>query len=299
MVADDRSTPLLTRSLATSSWTWHAPFYQGELSVVDIPAAAQAAGIDQVELNDFMLPPGRWSRTRNLFRTLFTPNRPKTKQQRYRQSTIDQISQQLNQHAVSCISWSIESDLTVSAKAWEHELAYITTGMRTAVQLNAHLIRLTIGGSAQMGAQIDQQVIGRLRQIAALCHKQFPTLRPVVENHWGLTTDIGRFLKILAAVPTIGLCFDPGNIPPADRETAWPQLARQADHVHLKIIDYHPEKLDSDIDYRTIFQQLAAHNYTGKLVIEYEGDHNPADLLKQVKSQLAHWPYQPFPSEID
>ena len=277
-------------SIAVSSWTWHDSFYKGELNLVEIPAKARAAGINQVELNDFMLPPGRWSRTRKLFRTVFGYEKRGPKQQRYIPSTINELINQLKTHEVTCISWSIESDLTVSEDQWRKELAYIIKGMQTAAQLNAEMIRLTIGGSERMDADIDHKVIRRLKLIAALCQRLFPTIQPVVENHWGLTTDINRFLKILAAVPSIKTCFDPGNIPSNDRELAWQNLAVSAHLFHLKIIEHHPDKLDSDIDYQTVFKHLINNKYAGKIVIEYEGNQDPAETLKEVQAQLNKWP---------
>lgn len=275
--------------IAVSSWTWHRAFHKGELSLVDIPAKAREAGISQVELNDFMLPPGRWSRTRKLLRGLFDNQDTNSKQARYRQSTFNDLIFELHKHDVQCISWTVESDLTVSEDLWLKELAYIIAGIEAATQLKANMVRLLIGGSDQMGANVDHLVTQRLKLISAICHQLFPAIQPVVENHWGLTSNIDRFLKLLEITPGIGICFDPGNTSRDNVEKAWGKLAAKAMLFHLKIYTLHPEKLDQDMAYQTIFQQLANAGYSGKLVIEYEGDEEAAETLQSVLKQLDTW----------
>lgn len=274
------------KRIAVSSWTWHDAFYKGDLHLLHIPAKARESGISQVELNDFMLPPGRWSRSRGLFRWLFGQHNKNPKQRRYLQSTLSKLADELHENNVDCISWAIETNFTVAESLWQEELAYIKMGVQTAAKLKANMIRLTIGGSAQMGMEVDQLVIQRLKTILAHCKRSFPIVRPIVENHWGLTTDIGRYLKIIEAVDGTGVCFDPGNIAKQDQEEAWGRLAAKAAIFHLKIYHYHPDQLDQNIAYCTIFDALAANDYKGKVVIEYEGGEEPAETLKLILAQL-------------
>lgn len=279
-----------SKKIAVSSWTWHDAFYKGDLSLIEIPSKARQAGISHVELNDFMLPPGRWSRTKKFFHSLLGYENGNTKQQRYIQSTISELVNQLNENQVQCLSWSVDSDFTCSEDLWRKEVAYIILGVQTAAKLNAKMIRMTLGGSERMGPEIDLLVIRRLKLIASVCKELFPTIQPVVENHWGISTDIGRFLKIIDAVDEIGVCFDPGNVNGPGREKDWSQLAAKAQLFHLKVYDHDAEKLDQTIDYVKIFEDLAAHDYAGKLVIEYEGGADPAETLEDILNQLRQWP---------
>jgi len=48
--------------LAVSSWCWHAEYYAGSWSLLDLPEAAVSAGVSAIECNDFMLPPPRLRR---------------------------------------------------------------------------------------------------------------------------------------------------------------------------------------------------------------------------------------------
>ncbi|MFK7803346.1 MAG: sugar phosphate isomerase/epimerase family protein [Anaerolineae bacterium] len=279
-----------SKKIAVSSWTWHDAFYKGEISLIEIPAKSRQAGIGQVELNDFMLPPGRWSRTRELFRSIFGYENGSKKQQRYQPSTINKLIGQLKAHNVQCITWSIESDLTCSEELWRKELAYIIKGLQTTAQLDAQMIRMTLGGSERMGPEIDYLIIRRLKLIISLCKELFPTIQLIVENHWGITTDISRFLNIIDAVDGIGVCFDPGNVGGQTREQDWRKLAEKAQLFHLKIYEHDTEKMDQTIDYIKVFEELGLNDYTGKLVIEHEGSSDPSETLESILAQLKQWP---------
>lgn len=276
-------------NLSVSTWTWHSQYYLGELSLLDAPKLVRKAGLGSVELNDFMLPPGRFSRLRNWAGYLWGYRKQSKKMQKYVGSTIKKLKSELDKQNIACLSWTIDSDFTVDSIAWRDELAYIISGFKTAERLNAKYLRFTIGGAACMGPEIDPLVISRLKFVSSVSEHLFPNVEPVVENHWGITTEPTRFLALLDHVPNIGICFDPGNTPRVNQEINWRLLASRTKLFHLKIYDLDKNQIDQHLDYRTVFQILHEQKYNGKFVIEYEGDGNPDLVLAQLLGGLSDW----------
>ena len=254
-----------------------------------MPGLAKKASINSVELNDFMLPAGRWSRVWNWMAYIWGYRATSKKMRKYTRRTINKLNAELEKYNIQCTSWTIDSDLTVDDVAWRDELAYIITGFKTAEILGAKYLRITLGGAACMGPEIDPIVSSRLKFIAALRKNLFPDIEPVVENHWGLSTEPDRFLSIMAEAPEIGICFDPGNTPKINQEANWEKLAAKTKLFHLKIYDLDLEKIDKDLNYPMIFQLLAKENYSGKFVIEYEGDENPDMILSKFLNGISNW----------
>ncbi|MEM9776962.1 MAG: TIM barrel protein [Chloroflexota bacterium] len=277
-------------TVVVSSWAWHDAFYKGEISLLDIPAKANRLGVNYVELNDFMLPPGRWSRTRAVVQNMFGAKPSHPKLQRYLKSTIKELKKNLQKHDVKCNSWTIDSDLTLPDSKWRSEIKYILEGARTAVELNASYLRLTIGGNEQMGKEVDELVIRRLKMLEALVEQFHPKLKLVVENHWGLSTNITRFLEIMNQVDQIGICFDPGNVRFEDRQLDWANLAANAEMFHLKIYELDSGKIDQEIEYDRIFSHLAHEYFSGPCVVEFEGAGEPDAAIESVLTQIANWP---------
>lgn len=280
---------LTKENLSVSTWTWHSKYYTGDLSLLDAPRLVNKAGLQTVELNDFMLPPGRFSRLRNWAGYLWGYRKQSRKMLKYVGSTLKKLKSELDKNQVECLSWTIDSDFTVDDIAWRDELAYIISGFKTAEQLNAKFLRLTLGGAACMGPEIDPLVISRLKFVSAVAQHLFPNIEPVVENHWGISTEPTRFLALLDHVPNIGICFDPGNTPKVNQEINWRLLASRTKLFHLKIYDLDKHHIDQHLDYRTVFQILHEQNYSGKFVIEYEGDGNPDQVLAQLLNGLSDW----------
>lgn len=256
--------------IAISSWCWHAAYYAGRLSLLDIPTEAQRLGFTHVELNDFMLPPPRFSRWR---RPLLAAFGAPQNLWRYAASTL----QLLAQAPVQIVSWTLDTDFTVNAWCWLWQKHYLAAGLRTARLLNCGVVRVTLGGTVNSPATLNDVVAQRLVEVVRV----FAPLTVAVENHWGLSTDYERLLKILALAKKhlnaqeatrLGVCFDPGNVPIERRELAWAALGRAAVHVHFKTYMFNSAGEESTLPYAQIFVGLTASHYRGYFVLEYEGE---------------------------
>ena len=254
--------------LALSSWCFHELFYEGKLSLLDMPAYAAQLGFTQVELNDFMLPAPRWSRLRRPLLKIFNASAPQ-EMWRYTDDNLHRVRSALDNAKVSCLSWTLDTDFTVSDAAWGAQLKYIGWGVKAASLLKAKIIRITLGGEAHSTHHSEYLIIKRLKTIASL----HPQITFVVENHWGLSTDIDLFLKIMAEVraPNCGVCFDPANMPQEDRQRYWEGLARQAVHFHFKTLSFNGRGDEATLDYEHLFSLMNQVGYKGAMVLEFEG----------------------------
>ncbi len=272
--------------IAVSSWSWHHPFYfDPTFTLFNVPQQAAAGGIPLVELNDFMLPPPRLSRIRKRFRP--RQNSYPAAWWHYTAGNVRALRKALDTAAVRCICWTLDTDFTVSEAQWAAQRRYLKRGLQTAVALNAELVRLTLSGKEDKGSAVDALVAQRLQQTAQEAAVRYPTLQLVVENHGGITTDSGRMLTILQAVNkrldhnSVGVCFDPGNVPAERQPRDWSQLAAAATHVHFKTKTFTEIGEEKEIAYSTVFKLLKQNDYQGYMVIEFEGDGWPQDGIKQ------------------
>ncbi len=301
--------------VAVSSWSWHGPFYAGNLFLHDVPREAARLGFRAVELNDFMLAPPRLSRLRALaFRWarwvvhqahLFGQGKPPSplperlahvqsvlaafahrgdprapeELARYTQHNLKRVRAALDEARVRCIAWTVNSDLCVSEAFWPWQRRYLHWGVAAAQVLEAPLLRLTLGGKPDMSAEVEGRVVARLAALADEAARRAPACTLVVENHWGISTDPDRLLRILDAASeranrAVGLCFDSGNLPPEARETGWARLAPRARHVHFKTYTFDSAGRETTLPYERILS-LVGERCTS-VSIEYEGDGEPA-----------------------
>lgn len=271
-------------TLAAGAWCWHADYYAGHWSLPDQPAGAVAANLTAIECNDFMLPPPRLSRLRQPLLRLLPGAPPEL--WRYSRASLRQLQANAQAHDVQILAWAINSDFTVPGRAWPAQQLYLRRGLAAARLLAVPLLRVILGGSAETPASQDAVIVQRL---AALV--QASPAAVTLENHWGVSTDIRRHLEIFDAVtaalpaglrPRFGCCFDPSNVPEdAQRPRWWRELARRANHFHLKTIAFDPAGEERHLPHAAIFALLAEVGYNGPITIEYAGEGAALDGLRQ------------------
>ncbi len=271
-------------SLAAGAWCWHDAYYAGRWSLLDQPAGAAAAGLTAIECNDFMLPPPRLSRLRQPLLRLLPGAPPEL--WRYSRANLRQLAANAQAHGVRILTWAINSDLAVPGHHWPAQQIYLRRGLAAAHLLAARLLRVTLGGRAQTPRSRDAVIAKRL---AALV--QASSAAVTLENHWGISADIERHLQIFdaaaAALPAglrsrFGCCFDPGNVPVGpDQPQWWRELARRANHFHLKTAAFDAAGDETGLPHAALFDLLAAADYRGAVTIEYAGPGDPLDGLRQ------------------
>jgi sugar phosphate isomerase/epimerase len=270
--------------LAVGSWSWHAAYYAGRWSLLDLPSAAAALGIPWVECNDFMLPPPRLSRVRRPLLALLPGAPPEL--WRYSRATLRRLAVAAGAAGVAVLAWTVNSDFAVPAQAWPAQRLYLARGQAAAGLLGAPLLRLTLGGAADSPAGHDALVIRRLTDFTGQALERRPGLAVTVENHWGISADIVRHLRIVDAAAAglpdglrrrFGCCFDPGNVPEVpERERLWRELALRANHFHLKAEALDERGEERSLPIGRLFEMLRASGYRGKVTIEYAGS-GPAE----------------------
>lgn len=258
------------RNVAISSWCWYEPYYAGIFSLLHVPQAAKSLGFTAVELNDFMLPPPRFSRIRQ---PLFRFAGLHSELWRYDPYTLRQLKTALNQTGVGCIAWTVDSDFTVPAHHWFRQQIYLRLAIWTARYLGATILRITFAGTAQMPAAIDKIILARLLWL-------IPVAQPLtiaVENHAGITENLSRLAQTIGyakqkIAPTlsqsVGICLDTAHIP--TDQTYLPLLPHTV-HVHLKTPTFPPSNWQT----HPIFHQLP--QFTGYFVLE-RAPQNPISL---------------------
>ncbi len=278
-----------TNRLAVSSWSWHDAYYAGAWSLLNLPADAASVGIPAIECNDFMLPPPRFSRVRRPLLSL-APGAP-GELWRYSRATLHRLSARAAESRVSVLAWTINSDFTAPVSQWPAQQLYLRRGEAAARQLQGRLLRINLGGSADTPRARDEVIVSRLSSFVANSQRRYPGVKITLENHWGISTDIDRHLSIFDQVaarlgPSLrenfGCCFDPGNMPQgSERERWWQQLARRANHYHLKTSEFDDEGMEKTLPHTHLFELLQATGYRGDITIEYAGDGNAVEGVKQ------------------
>lgn len=269
--------------VAISSWCWHAAYHAGRFSLLEAPRAAARLGFRFIELNDFMLPPPRFSRLRRpLLELLDAP----PALWRYDPSTLRRLQRELTATHATCFGWTLDTDLTVSGRRWLWQRLYLEAGARTAGRLRASLLRVTVGGAVDLLPRVDSTVARRLAQLA----QRHRFLIIAVENHGDLSADVERFCGIMRAArgllppaeaARLGVCFDPGNVLPKAREQQWALLAPLAVHVHFKTRAFTSIGEEASLPYPLILKLLSRAGYSGGITIEYEGNDEPEHGIRR------------------
>ena len=272
----------MTWQLAVSSWSWHEPYYAGRWWLLDLPDGARQVGLSLIEANDFMLPPPRFSRVRRpLWRLL--PGAP-PELWRYSQSSLEKLKGNAAASPTPLLCWTINSDFAVPGWAWPLQRLYLRWGVAAAHYLQAPLLRLNLGGQPDTPASLDNRIVSRLVNFVQASQRWVPGLTLTVENHWGLSTDIDRHLRLVAQVKSqlpvrmqdrLGCCFDPGNMPEGDRERWWRGLAAAANHFHFKTTEFDERGRDPHLPHDHILALLDEAGYQGDVTIEFQGDDDP------------------------
>jgi sugar phosphate isomerase/epimerase len=261
---------------------------------LDLPASAARAGLSAIECNDFMLPPPRFSRLRRPLLSLL-PGAPPALW-RYSRGSLDKLALQVRAHAVDVLAWTVNSDFTVSALHWPLQKLYLRRGVAAARRLEAPLLRVNLGGEPETPPERDALIARRLAAFVAECRRRYPQLTITVENHWGVSTDVDRHLRIVDAARNrldpalraqVGCCFDPGNVEEGDRERLWPELARQANHYHFKTTEFDEQGNDVGLPHEHLLSLLDDAGYAGAATIEYQGQGDALEGVRRSQTLFA------------
>ena len=249
--------------IAIGSWVWGSDYYHGRFSLLDLPQKAAELDIQQIECNDFILPPPRFSRLTQPFHKAIPYINPDL--WRYRRASLTTLKKELDARNQTCLCWALNTDFTSPRVGWFANWFYHQWAIQAINILRPPLIRIIAGGTQ------TTPITGRLIQQmtnSVLLLLQRPSVKQIVfENHWGASTDMTQHIDIYRQVRKNlhddekrcwRLCLDPFNLESENPEKSWERMAPYAGHVHLKL----------GRDHGRLLQILEGVGYTGMFTIE-------------------------------
>src|SRR5215216_5456639 len=135
-----------------------------------------------------------------------------------------------------------------------------------AEQLGAQQIRIDSGGTTEMPNEMFEIIVTGYNDLIPRAGEK--GIEVVIENHWGASRSPENVVRILDAVPGLGLLYDTGNWPEDRRETGWAQCARYARATHLKTFAFDAEGDETTVDIPRAIRYLQEAGYQGSWGIE-------------------------------
>ena len=160
--------------------------------------------------------------------------------------------------------------------------------LNIAEQLGTEQIRIDSGGSPEMPEDVLEVIVSGYNDLIPRAREK--GIEVVIENHWGASRMPENVVRILEAVPGLGLLFDTGNWPEELRETGWTQCARYARSTHLKTYAFDAEGNETTVDIPRAIRILQEAGYEGSWGIEsvprqgdeYEAAEKSVALVRRV-----------------
>ena len=160
--------------------------------------------------------------------------------------------------------------------------------LNIAEQLSAQQIRIDSGGPPEMPDDVLDVIVTGYNDLIPRAGEK--GIEVVIENHWGASRIPENVVRILEAVPGLGLLFDSGNWPEEMRETGWTSCARYARATHLKTYAFDAGGNETTVDIPRAIRILQEAGYQGSWGIEsvprqgdeYEAAQKSVALLRRV-----------------
>ena len=138
--------------------------------------------------------------------------------------------------------------------------------LNIAEQLRTQQIRIDFGGPSEMPEDVFEIIVTGYNDLIPRARDK--GMEVVIENHWGASRIPENVVRILEAVPELGLLFDTGNWPEELRETGWELTARYARATHLKTYTFDAEGNETTVDIPRAMRTLQEAGYQGSWGIE-------------------------------
>lgn len=159
------------------------------------------------------------------------------------------------------------------AHMWEATLeerqknrASATRWLEVAKILGASSVRMDAGGTHEMPDDMFQIIVADFKTVVA--QTQAMGIRVVMENHWGASHVPENVIRILDAVPGLGLLFDSNNWADGTQEQGWQLCVPRANEVHIKTFNFDTAGNDPTVDVQRVVKMLVAAGYNGCWGIE-------------------------------
>ena len=132
--------------------------------------------------------------------------------------------------------------------------------------LSAQQIRIDSGGPPELPEDVLEIIVTGYNDLIQRAGEK--GIEVVIENHWGASRIPENVVRILEAVPGLGLLFDTGNWPDELRDTGWTTCARYARATHLKTYAFDAAGNETTVDIPRAMRILQEAGYQGSWGIE-------------------------------
>jgi sugar phosphate isomerase/epimerase len=138
--------------------------------------------------------------------------------------------------------------------------------LEVAQILGASSVRMDSGGTPDLPDAMFQIVVEGFKDVVA--HAGERGIRVVIENHWGASHVPKNVVRILDAVPGLGLLFDSNNWADGTQEEGWQLCVPRANEVHIKTFNFDANGNDPGVDIPRVISMLVKAGYNGCWGIE-------------------------------
>ncbi len=271
--------------ISLAGWSLHRRFQdkQHPLSLLDYPAVARDEfAIDQVELNS---PFFVYADADNPGASPIRSGYLRELRGRAEDAGVRIVGIAVDGHGDLC-----DLDEPARRKAVEQHRKWYDA----CLELGCPAFRANSGGkrAGEITAQHVDQCSRSFDQLAGWAAEA--GLLVLMENHWGLSADPQRMVRVVEAVdnPAFGVLADFRNFPPeVDVYAALKCLAPYARFVHAKFLSFDSRGEDPDFDTARVMELFKEARYTGLFGIEYEGKGDDHDGVLRSRELLERYAY--------
>ena len=153
---------------------------------------------------------------------------------------------------------------TPEAVAANRQLRY--RWLEIAKKLGAKQLRLDAGGTKEMPEDQFQVMVPEYKDIVA--RGKTAGVEIIMENHWGASNIPENVVKILDAIPGLGLLFDSNNWAQGTQERGWELCAKYAKVTHIKTFQFNADGYDPSVNLPKAIKLLVDTGYKGCWTVE-------------------------------
>lgn len=135
-----------------------------------------------------------------------------------------------------------------------------------ATVLEAQQVRIDAGGSAEMPDPMFEVIVDGYRSLVKRAADK--GVEVLIENHWGASNRPENLVRILDAVPGLGLLFDTNNWAPGTQQQGWETCARYARATHIKTMAFDDKGDETTEDIPGVMRLLIEAGYRGGWGVE-------------------------------
>lgn len=162
-----------------------------------------------------------------------------------------------------------------------------------AHKLGAKQLRIDAGGTPDLPDAMLAIIVEGYRDLSA--RARLLGIEIVMENHWGASRTPENVVKILEAVPGVGLLMDSNNWEPGTQRRGWELCAKYARSVHVKTFSFDADGNEPSVDLAAFIGIMRDAGYDGVWGIEsvprdgdeYEAIRKTKALIERISGDAA------------